>query len=170
MVTFDERSAHRQKFSLPKYVMDLIIANATASLMKNLHYCCKYFYVRARFCIVDELCCDIEDCEIGINDVAYAVDTNHLEKLGNIWITNHLYFLIVPDLKYETIPKIVRCDARTLFYHCRTLNMRHFKILAQSGTIEDLSLDTIIVDDINGNAKVAIEDVLSLVPNADLIR
>lgn len=148
-----------QTFSIPKPLITYILENGRA--LRKLYKCCKYFYQRRTYCIVDKVKFEDEDTrQFTIDSKSYKIrDAEHLSNFHNIWITQKVTISDEEeDIIHQLISKIIRCDAEEMDIGAIDIVKTEFDILTKSRTVKILECYS-ITDDTN-SSPVPIEDLL----------
>lgn len=156
-----------QRFTLPSSLINYILENADAELLKKLYQTCKWFFIKSRILIIDDLEIDDSEDTIVFNKFSLIMASSHplLTKLNKIWVTKSF----ICDINcyrnfYTLVSKLHRCTvARMDLLLPFDLPARLFKVLTQSATVKMLQIDLTLP---SGVSLIPIEDILRQVPNA----
>ena len=157
-----------QAFGLPRPIITYMIENPRGFPLRKLYNCCKYFYHRRSYCIVDEV-----KILNSYDNIRFIIDSKihevrQLNALNNIWVTQKVIFLN-ERMTHFLMSKNIRWDAKEVYIGRGTEILKsEFDILTKSGTVKKWESRSSIryhiyrIDDF----RVPIEDLLANLLNA----
>ena len=157
-MVFNNSKMLPQTLSLPKPLIAYILGNGR--VLRKLFKCCKYFYYRRPYCIVDRVKFEDDTHRFTIDSKRYKIrDAEHLSNFHNIWVTKKIAILDEEDIVHQLISKIVRCDAEKIYIKADGILKTEFDILTKSGNVKSLECSYSVTDDTN-NSSVPVEDLM----------
>uniref|UniRef100_A0A914PZH7 F-box domain-containing protein n=1 Tax=Panagrolaimus davidi TaxID=227884 RepID=A0A914PZH7_9BILA len=173
MLKFNPNNCFIQDFSFPSPIIRYLMINTDPEILKKLHKTCKYFYSRLQINIVESMCLDNERLLIKDDPEPYDIRMYHhqLDKLpNNIWLTGHLLLGDNINLS-DFFSKIDRCELREIYLSLDSkFTLNEWKILTNSGTVKEITIDMFIYSSRDSESKVPLEDILSCVLSAYSIK
>uniref|UniRef100_A0AC34FCI4 F-box domain-containing protein n=1 Tax=Panagrolaimus sp. ES5 TaxID=591445 RepID=A0AC34FCI4_9BILA len=159
-----------QEFSLPKPVIRYILDISNHALLRKLHKCCKYFFLKKPTPICYSIEVPTKETKFNNEIVTLNPKDTVSPPIKNYYLTTSLLAQNFGG-KDETrlflstfvIPQLSQCDAKYVKIGYQKLTFKELKFLIGSGNVEVLELfDTKIIGD--NNEDVPLEDIIKWVP------
>uniref|UniRef100_A0A914QY05 Uncharacterized protein n=1 Tax=Panagrolaimus davidi TaxID=227884 RepID=A0A914QY05_9BILA len=144
-----------QIFSLPKPIIYYISKNpSTSKVYQKMIRTCKYFFFQNPILIVKYISLD-------------TFSDTYPNYSSKLWITDNFSVFLPYQNDFEAfLPKIFKCNAKTLTLNFLSLNFEDFKMLSNSAVSIDLSHSTIIK--YKNGKDVELEKLIEVCPNVKI--
>uniref|UniRef100_A0AC34FH94 Uncharacterized protein n=1 Tax=Panagrolaimus sp. ES5 TaxID=591445 RepID=A0AC34FH94_9BILA len=160
------KNMYQQNFDFPYEMIKLILASY--NIVKKLYFTCKYFPEKYRSYLIDNL---NHEYKLVFKDSVkeYAANLNAVNSINDkIWIGSKI--ITTQKCIYPLISNIKRCTINTIYVASSqdlNLSWNDFKILAEAGTIKDLTIGKLLDAD---NKMVSVEDICAYAPKLTELR
>uniref|UniRef100_A0A914P5M5 Uncharacterized protein n=1 Tax=Panagrolaimus davidi TaxID=227884 RepID=A0A914P5M5_9BILA len=154
----------RQNFSMPDSVIFYVAKNPkTAELYLKMVKTCKYFFIKNPIIIFDSL--DNYPGKWRVNEKPLDLTKYNCQY----WITDKInasaYVFVDKNIFSPIIPKLYRCDAKSLFLYFQVVSFIELSLLISSA--EKIDFHTVIVK--KCDAVIPLEDIVAIAVNAKYV-